>query len=523
MSGQMTTSDKLSVSSAATPWEASLGDTAPGGSVTPFRLAPQQRLSLSELGKGLPPWLAPRQTLRAVAQELAETLGVAVGIVGRRASAWEILAESREESSTLGTRTNTGSGFAEAVDWLGKRAGARWNQEGREHTLVALPVPNAPGPVVLVIEGDWMTSAFDLAECAASLVMVPSRGKVSAVNAPDHLARQLTTASTLAEACDVLLRYAVAVVPCRYASAAAPDAEGTLQIVAAHGYPVAIMAPVRIEPGRGVIGAVYERARPLLVRDVDALHGVSQPRPRFRTKSCAAIPVTAGGVVLAVLSVADREGDGAFTSADVDRLSALAAPAALALARVRTELHARDLAQAAIVDSGSGLFNRLYFQSRIQEELQRATRQGTPLALQIIDVDAFKAVNDRFGHLAGDAIIKDVADILRRSVRVFDVCARYGGDEFAVVMPGSRVDTAAAIADRIRILIEQRQPRLPNDPSITVSVGVAELQPGDDARMMIERADRALYQAKRAGKNRVVPSPQPARLAIEPPPSPAAR
>jgi diguanylate cyclase (GGDEF)-like protein len=264
------------------------------------------------------------------------------------------------------------------------------------------------------------------------------------------------------------------------------------------------MSPVRIKVGRGVIGAVFERAQALLVRDVDALRGPSRPRARFRTKSCAAIPVTASGQVLAVLSVADREGDGAFTPADVDRLATLAAPAALALARLRTELRVRDLAQAAIVDSGSGLFNRLYFHSRMQEEVQRATRQGTPLALQIIDVDTFKAVNDQFGHLAGDATIKEVADILRRSVRVFDVCARYGGDEFAVVMPGSRSDSAAAVADRIRTLIEHRQPRLPSAPGITVSIGVAELQPGDTARSVIERADRALYEAKRAGKNRVV-------------------
>jgi len=509
MSIGMTTSDNDITTSAVAP-----RDSALRGSAKPFRLSPDQRRSLFELGKDLSPWLAPHQTLRAFAQELAETLGVAAGIVGRRAGGWEVLAESREESSTLGTRMNSGTAFAAAATRLGERAAAMWSQENREHTLVRLSVPDVPGPVILVVEGDWILSASDLAECASSLTVAPTGGRVSVVKAPNSLARQLTTASTMEEACDLLLRHAVAVVPCRYASVAVPAADGTLEIVAAHGYPVAIMSPVRIEVGRGVIGAVYERAQPLLVRDVDALHGAFQPRARFRTKSCAAIPVTANGQVLAVLSVADREGDGAFTPADVDRLATLAAPAALALARLRTELHAQDLAQAAIVDSGSGLFNRLYFQSRIQEELQRATRQGTPLALQIIDVDAFKAVNDRFGHLAGDAIIKEVADILRRSVRVFDVCARYGGDEFAVVMPGSRLDSAAAIADRIRILIEHRQPRLPNDPSITVSIGVAELQPGDDARNVIERADRALYEAKRAGKNRVVATP---------PPSPAAR
>ncbi len=195
-------------------------------------------------------------------------------------------------------------------------------------------------------------------------------------------------------------------------------------------------------------------------------------------------------------ALADRDGDVPFAAADVARLGALIAPAALALARLRTERHAESLAQAAIVDPASGLFNRLYFQSRLQEELQRATRQGTPLSLQIIDVDSFKTVNDRYGHLAGDAIIKDVADILRRSVRVFDVCARYGGDEFAVVMPGSRLESAVAVAERIRLRIADRQPAVPHEPDVTVSIGVAELQAGDHARDVIDRADRALYESE---------------------------
>jgi diguanylate cyclase (GGDEF)-like protein len=129
--------------------------------------------------------------------------------------------------------------------------------------------------------------------------------------------------------------------------------------------------------------------------------------------------------------------------------------------------------------------------------------------LQLIDVDSFKSVNDRYGHPTGDAVIRGVADILRRSVRVFDVCARYGGDEFGVVMPGSRLDSAAAIAERIRVRIAERQPPLPQDPTITVSIGVAEFLPGDGAPDVIARADRALYEAKRAGKNRIVTTRSP--------------
>jgi diguanylate cyclase len=122
-------------------------------------------------------------------------------------------------------------------------------------------------------------------------------------------------------------------------------------------------------------------------------------------------------------------------------------------------------------------------------------------------------VNDHFGHLAGDAIIKEVADVLRRSVRVFDVCARYGGDEFAVVMPGSGLDSAVAVAERIRLRIADRQGLAAHEPAVTVSIGVAEIEAGDHTRDVIDRADRALYKAKKAGKNRVVATlpPSPSR------------
>jgi diguanylate cyclase (GGDEF)-like protein len=219
--------------------------------------------------------------------------------------------------------------------------------------------------------------------------------------------------------------------------------------------------------------------------------------------------VTAGSDVLGVLCVTDRDGDVALSVDDVADLGILLAPVALALVRERTQRQAQFFAQAAIVDPSSGLFNRPYFQSRLQEELQRSTRQNTPVSLLMLDIDSFKSINDTFGHLAGDTVIKDVADILKSSVRVFDVCARYGGEEFAVVMPGSSLDSATAIAERIRQRIHSYHStdRALSALRVTVSIGVAESGPLGSVREVIERADAALYAAKRAGKNRVSTAP----------------
>jgi two-component system cell cycle response regulator len=205
------------------------------------------------------------------------------------------------------------------------------------------------------------------------------------------------------------------------------------------------------------------------------------------------------------VSLTDRLTPGPYTRDDLAAIAVLLAPAALALGRERVWREAQAYAQAAVIDPVSGLFNRRYFQGRLDEELQRAIRQLTSVGLLMVDLDGFKSINDRFGHVAGDLVIRDISEILRRSVRIFDVCTRFGGEEFAVMMPGGTVDSAGAIAERIRQRVEAYQRSEPDlaDLKVTASIGVAVSPPGVTARELIERADRALYRAKRAGKNRV--------------------
>jgi diguanylate cyclase (GGDEF)-like protein len=217
-----------------------------------------------------------------------------------------------------------------------------------------------------------------------------------------------------------------------------------------------------------------------------------------------AMPLIGAGGVLGVISVTDRRDGREFDRTDFNTLRGLASVASLALDRLQAMDDARTSARIAAIDSVTGLFNRRYFHTRLDEEIERARRHQSPLTVLLLDIDNFKQLNDRLGHLTGDAVLRVVADVLRRSVRLFDVCARFGGDEFAILMPGSSAESSAQIAERIREGIEDSRP--PGSPwtedfKVTASIGIATTTAGA-AEELIARADQALYQAKREGRNR---------------------
>jgi diguanylate cyclase (GGDEF)-like protein len=215
--------------------------------------------------------------------------------------------------------------------------------------------------------------------------------------------------------------------------------------------------------------------------------------------------ITAGGRLLAVASFAERLDNRPFTRADAAMLRALSAPAALAFEREAIRRQAAAFARAATIDPVSGLYNRRHFHARLQEELQRAKRRDSSVALLMIDLDDFKRVNDTYGHPAGDATIRAAATIIRRSVRPFDICTRYGGEEFAVVMPDGTTSVAETVAERIRSRIGAWRPAGHGMASlhITASIGFALGHRTTSSNEFLARADRALYAAKNAGKNQV--------------------
>jgi diguanylate cyclase (GGDEF)-like protein len=274
------------------------------------------------------------------------------------------------------------------------------------------------------------------------------------------------------------------------------ESEQTLQIVATVGYPMSLVEHLRIAPGEGVLGRAYQAGRALLARS-EELGG--HKRLRYRTNSYMVLPVTAGGRRLAIVALTDRADGREFDERDFTAGRLLATIAAPALMRERVSQHFGELTRMATVDSVSGLFNRRYFESRIAAEVERARRQGQELALLMIDIDEFKRINDQQGHLEGDRTLHDVADLLRQSVRIFDVCARFGGDEFAIVMPGASAPVALQVAERICGRVERHFSH--ETPRVTVRVGVGILETDEGSHELIDVADRALMAAKAAGKN----------------------
>ena len=268
---------------------------------------------------------------------------------------------------------------------------------------------------------------------------------------------------------------------------------------------------LRLSIGAGPVGDAIESRDPQLV-----------PREAARPTALAdafsidaplvLVPLVTEGRLLGLLTVEVKAPTGRaprIRGRDIRILATLATEASLALDNARLHAELRDL---SVTDALTGIYNHRYFQQRLQEELDRAVRRGgeeqpEAVSLILMDIDFFKKVNDRFGHPSGDELLRAFARLSNRVVRSTDVICRYGGEEFAIILPGTTLAQATQVAERLREAIARSNFTGTDSRylgQVTASFGVASFAQGLPSRSdLIQRADQALYEAKESGRNRV--------------------
>jgi len=217
------------------------------------------------------------------------------------------------------------------------------------------------------------------------------------------------------------------------------------------------------------------------------------------TSSRMSIPLISFGQTLGVLTLHSSSRN-AFSQVELQSLESVADICANS---IRNAYYVERVKQLAYLDGLTGIFNRRFFELRISEEVERARRYGTGMAVIMADIDQFKRLNDEFGHLLGDEVLRQVSSIFHQQVRKIDVVCRYGGEEFAILLTQTNAQQALTIAEKLRRQVENWQfPGVPR--SITISAGVAAFPTHGRSRDEIVRAaDNGLYTAKQEGRNRV--------------------
>lgn len=252
-----------------------------------------------------------------------------------------------------------------------------------------------------------------------------------------------------------------------------------------------------IEPG-GLTGSVILTGEPLLINGTQTTGTLTGSRRE--PLGMLVVPLVHEGRVLGAMSAQSYRIE--YDPDHLEFLSAIASQAAIAIRNAKMYQQTQEI---ALTDYLTGLGNSRRFNLVVQSAVEMAEESGQPLSLLLIDSDSLKAINDRFGHRAGDLHLQRVAQVIRESIREGDVACRYAGDEFVVVLPKSDMDDALVVGERIRYQIETHRFQW-NDMAIigsTISVGVATFESGMNADALFQTADRAMYMAKQSGKNRV--------------------
>jgi len=365
----------------------------------------------------------------------------------------------------------------------------------------ALP-PEAAIAELLALSGSW----YDRTVVDEFITMIHARGTVAAAEVEVGASRELAILAeitpefhTLLDMQQLLSR--ILAILERHMSGSwftillREESTGDLVVRSAAGTRTDLAGPTRVPKGRGLSGWVVEHGEAQIVDDI-------RTDPRYlgdpAVRSEMVVPLRTSGRTIGTL-VVSHPSVGVFGQRDLTLLQTVAAQIAAAIDVA--ELHER-LKRAANTDALTGIHNYGYFYDRLEEEIARAERHESPLAVAYFDIDALKKVNDTYGHLAGDAVLRDLGALIGKRVRTEDIPARYGGDEFAIVMPETPRDEAEKVVQRLMDELDRCEVELPDGGKIKMpsrSWGIA-LYPldGKTAKALVENADTRAYALKRA-------------------------
>lgn len=261
---------------------------------------------------------------------------------------------------------------------------------------------------------------------------------------------------------------------------------------------------IRIKPGEGVPGWVLREGIPVIVPDVTKdRRFVCDIKGSDSSHSLMCVPLKSKGKVIGVMEFGINDDSEPFTKNDMDLLMKISDYISLAIERVALY---QKMAELAVTDDLTKLFNSRYLNRTIEVEIQRSERSKTSVSLIFMDLDNFKQVNDNFGHLVGSKVLVEVGEILMKSLRSIDIIARYGGDEFVIVLPQTVPEAAMRVAERVRRLIEKNIFLKKDGYNIrlTASFGVASYpRSAKTKEELIKLADEAMYKVKSYTKNGV--------------------
>ncbi len=321
-----------------------------------------------------------------------------------------------------------------------------------------------------------------------------------------------------------------------------------LYFIAAYNIPEEVVKFVRVKNGEGIAGYVAQTGKPLLVEDAENfkkdidMHQIVEKKKRFKTDSFMCIPLIVRDKIIGVMNLTDKKDNKNFTSRELQLLLSVSSQisavlhnfilirkletlnkeledkvrertrelenALNSLEKITKELHEKNkvLEEIAVTDKLTSLFNRGYFEDRLKFEIEKSFKFKRELSLLFIDLDKFKKINDTYGHLVGDKLLQKISEVIKESIRKTDIAARYGGDEFVVILPETNIESAKMVAEKIRENIENTFIVVGDKKiSVTASIGVAGIKEGQSTTFekLIKFTDKSLYEAKKKGRNRV--------------------